>query len=72
MGLDLLGSRGLAWRLLVRDISAQYRQSLFGVLWAFLPPIITAAGLLLAKSAGAVNIGENRRNRYSLSGLCDV
>jgi lipopolysaccharide transport system permease protein len=36
MGRDLLASRELAWRLLVRDISAQYRQSLFGVLWAFL------------------------------------
>jgi lipopolysaccharide transport system permease protein len=58
MRRDLLASRELAWRLLVRDISAQYRQSLFGVLWAFLPPIITAAGLLVAKNAGAVNIGE--------------
>jgi len=58
MGRDLVASRELAWRLLVRDISAQYRQSLFGVLWAFLPPIITAAGLLVARNAGAVNIGE--------------
>ncbi|WP_045442623.1 ABC transporter permease [Picosynechococcus sp. NKBG042902] len=58
MGRDLLASRELAWRLLVRDISAQYRQSLFGVLWAFLPPMITAAGLLVARNAGAVNIGE--------------
>ncbi|HYW21526.1 MAG TPA: ABC transporter permease [Nodularia sp. (in: cyanobacteria)] len=58
MGRDLLASRELAWRLLVRDISAQYRQSVFGVLWAFLPPIITAVGLLVAKNAGAVNIGE--------------
>ncbi|MEA5527762.1 ABC transporter permease [Nodularia spumigena] len=58
MGRDLLASRELAWRLLVRDISAQYRQSLFGVLWAFLPPIITATGLLVARNAGAVNIGE--------------
>jgi lipopolysaccharide transport system permease protein len=58
MGRDLLASRELAWRLLVRDISAQYRQSLFGVLWAFLPPIITAAGLLVARNAGAVNIAE--------------
>ena len=54
---DLLASRELAWRLLVRDISAQYRQSFFGVLWAFLPPIITALGLVVAKNAGAVNIG---------------
>jgi len=58
MGRDLLDSRELAWRLFVRDISAQYRQSLFGVMWAFLPPIITALGLLVAKNAGAVNIAD--------------
>ncbi|MEA5620667.1 ABC transporter permease [Cronbergia sp. UHCC 0137] len=57
MWRDLLASRELAWRLLVRDISAQYRQSLLGVLWAFFPPIITALGLVVAKNAGAVNIG---------------
>ena len=57
MGQDLLASRELAWRLLVRDISAQYRQSLLGVFWAFLPPILTAAGLVLAKDMGAVNVG---------------
>jgi lipopolysaccharide transport system permease protein len=57
MGRDLLASRELAWRLLVRDISAQYRQSLLGILWAFFPPIIAALGLVMAKNAGAVNIG---------------
>jgi lipopolysaccharide transport system permease protein len=58
MGRDLLGSRELAWRLLVRDISAQYRQSLLGIFWAFIPPIITAAGFTLAKTNGIVNIGN--------------
>lgn len=58
MGQDLLASRELAWRLLVRDISAQYRQSLFGFVWAFLPPIVTAIGLVVAKNVGAVNIAE--------------
>ncbi|MCC5632357.1 ABC transporter permease [Nostoc sphaeroides CHAB 2801] len=55
---DLLASRELAWRLLVRDISAQYRQSLLGIFWAFIPPVITAAGFTLAKSNGIVNIGN--------------
>jgi lipopolysaccharide transport system permease protein len=55
---DLLAARELAWRLLVRDISAQYRQSLFGVFWAFLPPIITALGLVIAQDAGVVNVGH--------------
>jgi hypothetical protein len=30
VGRDLLASRELAWRLMVRDISAQYRQSFLG------------------------------------------
>lgn len=35
MERDLLASRELAWRLMVRDISAQYRQSFLGIFWAF-------------------------------------
>ena len=58
MWYDVLASRELAWRLLVRDISAQYRQSLLGVVWAFIPPIVMAAGLLMARNAKVINIGE--------------
>ena len=58
MWLDLLSSRELAWRLLVRDISAQYRQSFLGIIWAFLPPIVMAAGFTLANQAKVINIGE--------------
>lgn len=58
MWRDLLSSRDLAWQLLVRDISAQYRQSLLGVIWAFIPPIVAAAGLTLLKDAKIVNLGE--------------
>lgn len=57
MGRDLLASRELAWRLFVRDISAQYRQSLLGVFWAFVPPIVTAGGLTLAAKSNVVNFG---------------
>lgn len=55
---DLLAARELAWRLLIRDISSQYRQSQLGVLWAFLPPIITAMGLLVGRNVGVLNIGD--------------
>lgn len=58
MGRDLLASQELAWRLLVRDINAQYRQSFLGIFWAFIPPIITAAGFTFAKSNGVINIGN--------------
>ena len=57
---DLLGSRGLAWRLMVRDISAHYRQSLFGFAWAFLPPIVLAAGFTLAGNAKVINISSTQ------------
>jgi lipopolysaccharide transport system permease protein len=56
MWRDLLASRELAWRLLVRDISAQYRQSFLGIAWAFLPPIIMASGFTLAHDAKVINI----------------
>lgn len=58
MWRDLLASRELAWRLMVRDISAQYRQSFFGVAWAFLPPIVMAVGFTLAGEANVINVGE--------------
>jgi lipopolysaccharide transport system permease protein len=58
MWRDLLGSRELAWRLMVRDISAHYRQSVFGFAWAFLPPIVMAAGFTLAGSAKVINIAQ--------------
>lgn len=57
MGRDLWGSRALAWRLSMRDISAQYRQSLLGIVWAFLPPIVMAAGFTLARDANVINVG---------------
>lgn len=57
MWRDLLASRELAWRLLVRDIKAQYRQSLFGVAWAFLPPVAVAVAFTLVSRAKIINVG---------------
>lgn len=58
MGRDLLASRELAWRLMVRDISAQYRQAFLGLAWAFIPPIAMAVGFTLAKEARVFSVGE--------------
>lgn len=58
MGRDLAAARGLAWRIMVRDLSAQYRQSLLGFLWIVIPPIVTALGFTFAKNAGVVSLGE--------------
>ena len=40
---DLSAGRELAWRLLVRNISARYRQTLLGYFWAIFPPLATTA-----------------------------
>ncbi len=55
---DIRASRELAWRLFIRDISAQYRQSLLGVVWAFVPPIITSIIFIILQSRKVVNFGE--------------
>jgi lipopolysaccharide transport system permease protein len=57
MWLDLLSSRELAWRLMVRDINAQYRQSFLGLVWAFLPPMVMAYGFTLANEAKVISVG---------------
>ncbi|MGG6240604.1 ABC transporter permease [Nodosilinea sp. AN01ver1] len=58
MWRDLLASRELAWRLMVRDISAQYRQAALGIAWAFIPPVAMAVGFTLAKDANVFTVGE--------------
>jgi lipopolysaccharide transport system permease protein len=58
MWKDLLDSRDLAWRLTIRDISAQYRQSLLGILWAFFPPIATALIFIVLNNRKIINIGD--------------
>ena len=58
MWSDLMASRGLAWRLLIRDISAQYRQTILGYLWAFIPPIFTTFIFVYLTGKKLLSIGE--------------
>lgn len=53
---DLWASRELAWRLFVRDTSAQYRQSILGYVWAFIPPLVGSLPFVFLNSQGVVNI----------------
>lgn len=54
---DLMASRELAWRLFVRNISAQYRQSLLGYFWAFIPPIFTTLIWVFLNSQNILDVG---------------
>src|SRR5262245_29122318 len=58
MWRDLRASRSLGWRLMVRDIRAAYRQSFFGIAWAFLPPLVMTLGFTLAGRAGVITIAS--------------
>lgn len=53
---DVIGGRELTWRLIVRDISARYRQSFLGIAWAFIPPIVTAAIFVMLNKASVLNV----------------
>ena len=53
---DVWAGRELAWRLFVRDLSAQYRQTFLGYIWAFLPPLAASATFIFLNSQGIVNI----------------
>lgn len=53
---DLRASRELAWCLMVRDISAHYRQSALGMLWAVLPPVATAILFIVLNREAVINI----------------
>jgi lipopolysaccharide transport system permease protein len=50
--------RDLAWRLLVRNISAQFRQSIMGVFWLFIPPVIQALVWVFLNQQQVIDLGE--------------
>ena len=58
MKQDLWAGRELAWRLAVRDISAQYRQSALGVLWALINPLMTTAVWLFLSTSRLVQVAD--------------
>ncbi|MBI3154342.1 MAG: ABC transporter permease [Burkholderiales bacterium] len=55
---DLLRGREMAWRLAVRDIQAQYRQALLGIVWAFIGPLATTITWVFLSSSGVVAVGK--------------
>ena len=55
---DIYKSRFLAKQLAVRDIKAQYRQSYFGILWAFITPLATAAVWIFLNLSGTIKVTD--------------
>lgn len=55
---DIWDSRFLSKQLAKRDIQAQYRQSYFGVIWAFVTPLATAAVWIFLNLTGTVRVTD--------------
>ncbi|MCC6600411.1 MAG: ABC transporter permease [Crocinitomicaceae bacterium] len=51
---DLISSQNLAKRFAIRDIRATYRQSVFGILWAFFTPLVNTMVWIFLNQAGVV------------------
>jgi lipopolysaccharide transport system permease protein len=55
---DLAASRELAWRLTVRDLSAQYRQTFLGFLWAIILPLANTLVWIFLSRSGVVSVSD--------------
>ncbi|MBM4260011.1 MAG: ABC transporter permease [Deltaproteobacteria bacterium] len=53
---DAFAARWLAWRLLVRNLSARYRQALLGHAWGLLPPLLTTLVFVFLQDAGYFSV----------------
>lgn len=55
---DLISARGVIYQMFIRGIKARYRESFLGVVWSFLPPLLLAAGFMVAERSRLVNLGS--------------
>ncbi len=55
---ELADFSGLIWRLVVRDLSARYKQSVLGIFWAFLAPLIMMLLFVWIKGKNILPIGD--------------
>lgn len=53
---DLISSRQLAFTLAVRDVKAQYRQSILGLAWMVLPPLFFTVGMTVLQQNNVVSL----------------
>jgi lipopolysaccharide transport system permease protein len=56
MFAELVRSRELIWRLFLRDFRSKYKQSLLGVSWAAINPVITVGVFVFLNRSGIMNI----------------
>src|SRR5574341_6320 len=55
---ELRDNRWLTYQLFKRDFFATYKQSLFGVFWAFILPIVSVSTFIVLNRSGLFSIGD--------------
>jgi len=55
---DVSSSWPLTWRLFVKDIRAQYRQSFLGLFWTIIPAASTALAFTFASQSDVIQVGK--------------
>lgn len=55
---ELWEARELVVRLFIRNLSARYKQSLLGVVWLFIVPVVAIGTFVLLKRAGILSLGS--------------
>lgn len=58
IGVELVSSRWLIYQLFKRDIASFYKQSVLGVFWVFVVPLVTVGTFALLRGSGVVATGE--------------
>lgn len=58
-GLFAHQSRDLGWRMFVRSISSQYRQTVLGYAWVVLPPLVMSVVWIFLNSQKVVSVGDS-------------
>lgn len=55
---ELNQSRGLIWRFMVRNISARYKQSVLGIFWSFITPLVMTLVFVWVKNTNILPIAK--------------
>lgn len=55
---ELIKNRELIWRLFVRDFLAKYKQTVLGILWAIIMPLVMVGTFVFLNKSGILNIGK--------------
>jgi len=53
---ELILARELIWRLIIRDLTAKYKQSVFGILWSFITPLAMMFVFIMVKRGNILPI----------------